>query len=121
MQSSTPESAIPRPPTSLCSGLGPEQKAGTFAPTITERNDLIDIEAGVEVLVSDSPVAMRGLSCACQPIGRTQMRYSGAPGPRCRVACTAGPLVNGEIIADLLLAGPSPPSRAMVGRIAKEE
>lgn len=86
MQSSTPESAIPRPPTSLCSGLGPEQKAGTFAPTITERNDLIDIEAGVEVLVSDSPVAMRGLSCACQPIGRTQMRYSGAPGHRCRVA-----------------------------------
>jgi len=33
-----------------------------------------------------STVAMGSLSYACQPIGRTQMRYSGAPGPRCRVA-----------------------------------
>ena len=64
---------------------------------------------------------MRCLSYACQPIGRTQMRYSGAPGPVAGSPWTAGPLVNGEIIADLLLAGPSPPSRAMVGRIAKEE
>ena len=31
-------------------------------------------------------IVMRCLSYACQRIGRTQMRYSGAPGPRCRVA-----------------------------------
>ena len=41
-------------------------------------------------------------------------RVAGSP-------CTAGPPVSGKMIADLLLAGPSPPSRATVGRIAKEE
>jgi hypothetical protein len=67
------------------------------------------------------PVAMRCLSCTCQPIGRTQMRYSGAPGPRCRVALHGWSCRQRRNNRRSVARRPSPPSRAMVGRIAKEE